>query len=106
MVELKSILREEVEKYAGSGRGLNLLLFPVLDDIRQTYAVTAVDYPQRESYASVVVLARLVGDHIIIEEDATDKKLVDALLQRGVLRDHIVLSYAGEPIPGTDPVTN
>jgi hypothetical protein len=99
MVELKSIVREEVEKYAGDGRGINLLLFPILDDVRQTYTVAAVDYPQRETYASIVVLARVVGDQVIIEEDTTDKKLIDALIQRGIPRTQIVLAYAGESLP-------
>jgi hypothetical protein len=46
MAELKIILKQEVKKYAGSGRGANLLLFPLLDDEHQTYGVVAVNYPQ------------------------------------------------------------
>ncbi len=96
---LKEIVREEVAKYAGSGRGANIILFPLLDDERQLYAVNAVDYPTREEVALVIVLARIVEDKVVIEEDTTDKKLVDALLQRGIPREKIVLAYAGEPIP-------
>jgi sulfur carrier protein ThiS len=44
-------------------------------------------------------MARIVGNRVVIEEDMTDKKLVDALQQRGILRDQIVLAYEGEPIP-------
>lgn len=102
MVQLNDIVREEVAKYAGSGRGINAILFPLLDDARNTYAVNAVDYPTREDYAMVVVLARVVGDKVVIEEDTTDKKLIDALLQRGIPRSQIVLAYSGEPIPDAE----
>lgn len=93
MVALTQILREEAAKYAGSGRGANVLLLPLLDDQHQTYAVNAVDYPKRDEWASVVVLARIIEDKIVIEEDAIDKKLIDALLQRGVPREQVILAY-------------
>ncbi len=95
-MELKKILREEVEKY--SGQGVNCYLFPLLDDEHQNYAVNAVDYPTREQTAGVVVMARIVGSSIVIEEDMTDKKLVDALIQRGIPREQIILAYAGEAV--------
>lgn len=99
MDSLAQIVREEVKKYAGSGRGANLILFPLLDDENQTYSVVAVDYPTRHDIALVVVLARIVDGKVVIEEDTTDKKLVDALIQRGIRREQIVLAYEGEPIP-------
>ena len=99
MDTLKQTLREEVKKYAAGGRGINVLLFAILDDEQRIYAVNAVDYPERKDVADVVVLARLVDDVIVIEEDMTDKKLVDALMQRDISRDKIVLAYQGEPIP-------
>jgi hypothetical protein len=99
---LKEIIRAEVAAYAGNGRGANVIAFPILDDERQTYAVIAVDYPTREEIALVVVLARIVGEQIVIEEDTTDKKLVAALLQRGIPRSQIVLAYANEPIPDAE----
>jgi hypothetical protein len=106
MGELKDILRSEVRKYAGSGRGANLRLFPLLDDENQTYAVAAVDYPVREDVAGIVVLARIAGDKVVIEEDTTDKPLVEALTQQGVAREQIVLAYAGEHIPEARDVAN
>jgi hypothetical protein len=99
---LVDIVREEVAKYAGNGRGANIILFPILDDVHQTYTVTAVDYPVREDIALIMVLARVVGDKVVIQEDTTDKKLVDALLQRGIPRSQIVLAYDGEPIPDAE----
>jgi hypothetical protein len=99
MENLTEIVREEVEKYAGGGRGENLILFPLRNDQQHVYAVTAIDYPVREAGAEVVVMARVAGDKVVIEEDNTDRYLVDALLQRGIPRDHIILAYDGEPIP-------
>lgn len=99
MDQLTDIVREEVEKYAAGGRGANIILFPLLDDVHQTYAVNAIDYPSREEGAGVVVMARVVGDKVVIEDDGTDKPLVDALLQRGIPRSQIILAYEGEPIP-------
>ena len=95
----KRILREEVEKYGRSARGANIRLFSILDDEQNIYAVNAVDYPSRQDVAGVVILARLVGNIIVIEEDMGDKKLVDALMNRNISRDQIVLAYDGEAIP-------
>jgi hypothetical protein len=105
MDNLKQTLREEVEKYAAGGRGANILLFAIADDERGIYAVNAVDYPQRDDVAGVVVLARLVDGVIVVEEDMADKKLVDALTARGVPRDKIVLAYAGDPLPDAGQFT-
>jgi hypothetical protein len=38
-------------------------------------------------------------DRIIIDEDTTDRPLVDALISAGVPREKIVLLYAGEEAP-------
>jgi hypothetical protein len=90
------IVREEVRKYAGSGRGAGLRLFSLLDDEQQHYGVIAMDEPRTHRAAGVVVMARVVEEGVIIEEDRTDKPLVDALLQRGISRRRIMLAYAGE----------
>jgi sulfur carrier protein ThiS len=81
------------------GQGAGILLFPLLDDEHKTYAVNAVAYPTRRGTAGVVVLARIVGEQVVIEEDMTDKPLIDALLQRGIPQSQIVLAYEGEPLP-------
>ena len=102
MDNVNKIVRTEVRKYAGNGEGANLRLFPILDDERATYAVTAVDYPHRVQEAGIVVLARIVKDIVVIEEDLTDKKLVDALTQAGIKREQICLAYAGDDLPDAD----
>lgn len=102
MEALKTIVSEEVAKYAGlRGFGANIYLFKVLDDERCTYAVISVDFQPRKDDAGIVIFARVVEDTIIVEHDATDRPLLDALIQRGVPRSQIVLAYRNEPTPAT-----
>jgi hypothetical protein len=70
-----------------------------LDDVRQVYTVVAIDHPVRREEAGIIVLARVVGDQVVIEEDNTDRPLIDALMQRGIPRSQITLIYAGETLP-------
>jgi hypothetical protein len=97
MDNLNQIVSEEVEKYGSGGRGMRL--FPLLDHLHQVYAVNAVEHPKRTKFAGVIVMARIAGDKVVIEYETTDKPLLDALLQRGIPREQIVLAYQGEPIP-------
>src|SRR5690348_9168630 len=99
MENLAQIVADEVRKYAADGIGMNIRFFPIIDEKHQIYAVNAVDNPVRKYAAGVVVLARIVADKVVIEDDNTDKPLVDALLQQGVPREQIILAYAGEPVP-------
>jgi hypothetical protein len=90
------IVSREVRKYAFDGKGTNTRLFPLLDDTHQTYGVLSVGYPMRGDDALVVVMARVMNDTVIIEEDTTTTPLVDALIAKGIPRAKIVLAYAGE----------
>lgn len=97
MAQLLDIVRTEVEKYGRSG--FNVRLFPICDDVRQYYTVNSLSHPERKRPMGVVVMARVVGDTVVIEEDRTDHPLVDALVQAGIPRHQIILAYAGETIP-------
>jgi hypothetical protein len=97
MAELVEIVRQEVQKYVGNGEGASLRLFFLTDELKQVYAAVAIDHPRRCEEAGIVVMARVVGDTVVIDEDNTDKPLIDALLQQGVPRGQIVRLYAGEP---------
>jgi hypothetical protein len=90
-------VRREVRKYAFDGKGTNVRLFPLLDDQFQNYSVLDVGFPVRRGNAGVVVMARVVGDIVIIEADSSANPLVDALVKQGIPRAKIVLAYAGEP---------
>ena len=97
---LKGILEAELLKYAGEG--LNAITFPVFDEQRGHYAIAVIDHPTYREPADVVILVRMAGDKIVIEEDMTDKKLVDALLQQSVPREQIILAYNGEVAPAPE----
>lgn len=97
---LTETVRREVDKYAG--RALNGNMYSVLDDEHRTYTVLAVQLPRGSQVVRAVVMARIEGDKVIIEEDRTNKPLVEALEQAGIPREKIVLAYAGEAVPEAD----
>jgi XisI protein len=97
MATLAEILKEEVFWYAGGG--FDILAFALVNEEQQVYAVNVTDVPPRKRRAGVVVLARIEGDFIIIEEDATDRPLVKKLMAAGIPREKIILAYLDETIP-------
>lgn len=97
MDSLTAVLIQELDKY--TGLGVNAIGIPIYDHERHYYSVAIIDYPKRKRPCDLAILARTAGDKIIIEEDKTDKKLVDALLQQEVPREKIILAYAGESVP-------
>ncbi|KAB2866373.1 MAG: XisI protein [Anaerolineae bacterium] len=46
-----------------------------------------------------VAFAPIVGDYITIEEDRTDRPLVERLVAAGIPREKIVCPYACDPYP-------
>ena len=92
MASLASIVKEVVFSYAAGG--LNLRTFPLSNEEQGVFSVNVIDWPERHRSAAVVVLARVEGEQVIIEEDLTDRPLVDALVSAGIPRENIVLKYA------------
>lgn len=45
------------------------------------------------------LVVRMINNKIVIDHDANNKLLVDALLEAGIPREQIVLAYTGEPVP-------
>lgn len=76
-----------------NGRG-----YLTMNEDKTVYAVVDVTKQRGKRYVDVSLLIRIKGDCIIIEHDVSNKLLVDALVQRGVPRDRIVLAYAGETV--------
>jgi hypothetical protein len=97
MDTLKETLKKTVWEYAGGGN--NLQTFPVLNEEAQVYSVLVINTPVRTLSAGIVVMARIVDQHIIIEEDITDRPLYEALMARGIPRERIILAYVGESLP-------
>lgn len=99
---LVELTRREVKRYAGYSPIAKL--YPILDDNSQTYAVVIIEDDPSARPASVVVMARVVNDRIIIDEDTTDKPLYEALIHNaGIPREKIVLAYAGEQVETHEP---
>lgn len=99
-LSLAEIARREVEKYVASSDNANF--YSILDDQQQTYAVVVVPNTPRPFPVEIVVMARVVNDHIVIDEDTTDKPLVDALMVNGgIPREQIILAYVGEMLSYT-----
>ena len=97
-LSLLQIVSREVDMYAGHAAGGKL--YPVLDHQNQTYSVIVIPDDPKDRPAWVIVMARVVGDHVIIDEDTTDKPLVEALMiNGGIPREQIILAYAGETLP-------
>ncbi len=96
MDSLAKTVKEHVLWYAGGG--FNLKTFPMVNEEQQAYSVIVTDVPTHKRPVSIAVMARVMGDTVIIEEDTTDKPLVERLVQSGIPREKIILAYKGEPI--------
>ena len=91
MDSLRNIVRNVVFSYATAG--LKLRMYRLADEERGIYAVNVVDWPEHQYPAGVVVLARVEGDKVFIEEDITDRPLAEALIQAGLRPDQVVWAY-------------
>lgn len=99
---LMRLTRQEVTLYAGYSPVAKI--YPVLDDENRTYVVIIIDDDPAARPAYAMVMARVVGDLVIIDEDRTDKPLYEALIHNaGVPREQIILGYAGEKLPEGTP---
>ena len=91
MDNLKQIVREVVFGYAGGSPVVRT--YKLADEEHGVYAVNIIDWPKRKRPPSIVVMAHVDGEKVIIEEDNTDRPLVDALVSAGVPREQIELAY-------------
>lgn len=96
---LAEIVQREVADYHGPALKATTYYFE--DSANRIYTVIMVpeyEYPRTEK-SGVTVLARIIDDTVIIEEDITDRPLFEELMRAGVPREKIVLVYAGEQVP-------
>jgi len=95
---LSTLVQQEVEDYA-RGHWHLASGYAISDTQRKIYSVLAVpDYP-RKFKPGIVVMARVVDDTVFIDEDITDRPLVEELLRVGIPREKIVCTYLGEASP-------
>jgi hypothetical protein len=59
----------------------------------------SVGYLPDKRIVQTGLIARVVGETIVVELDLNNKPLVDALVQQGIPRERIILAYAGEAVP-------
>lgn len=94
---MKQILLEEMQKY--TGKGLNDYAYLTSNESDQIYTVVDIATIRDKRIVSTVLVARIVGQQIVIEVDHHDKQLVDALLARDVPQEQIILAYRGDAVP-------
>ena len=102
VIELAAMVRREVEDYCGPALGDTMYFYENIEN-QEYIVVTVPDYnPKRRDYATVVVMAHIVGDVVIVDEDITDRPLYKELMHAGIPREQIILAYAGETLPKTE----
>jgi hypothetical protein len=94
MATLSETLESVMSGYAGED--LNGHSYLTCSADRQILAVVSVGTIRGRHFADTNLVARVVGDRIVIDHDVNSKPLVDALVAAGVPRQQIVLSYVGE----------
>src|SRR5262249_10955234 len=92
------IIREKIIEYAKPALTGEIAYFTQSTD-GKVFSVIDVSSKKDNSHAYVSIAARLVGNYVVIEHDANNKPLVDALVQGGIPRSQIILAYAGESVP-------
>ncbi len=88
MASITDVVKDVVFKYASGG--LDLRMYALSNEDERVYAANVIDAPRRNRPAAVVVLARVEDNKVIIEEDITDRPLVEALVKAGVPREQII----------------
>ncbi|MHB8748040.1 MAG: element excision factor XisI family protein [Aggregatilineales bacterium] len=96
---LTQILIKEITPYANDILNGHSYLTKSADN--RVFAVISVDNKHNEYSGDAGLIARVDDDKIIIEHDMYNKPLVDALVQAGVPREQIVLTYSGEALSET-----
>jgi hypothetical protein len=96
MDTLKEIVHQVVSGYAGEAlNGVNLLTTNADNTV---FTVVSIGDYKGERIVDMGLVVRLIGDQVVIERDANDEPVVNALRQAGVPREKIVLAYAGETL--------
>jgi hypothetical protein len=98
VTDLTHIVQQEIQSYAGSM--LKGSSYMVSNSEQNIFAVVDVpDHYPRKFPVSIAVMARIVGNHVLIDEDTTDRPLVEELVRAGIPREQIICTYIGESLP-------
>ena len=99
MDKLEHILETCMRTYATKGH--NGRSYFTKNDTEKVMTVVSSFVVQGNHYVDTTLMARLVNERIIIEQDKTNKPLVDMLLAADIPRSQITLVYAGESVEET-----
>jgi len=102
VADLTTLIQHTIEESAG-GTWIGAQPYVVIDLTRHIYAVLAIPNYAHISEAGIVEMASIVGDKIIINIDISDRPLYERLMQQGIPREKIILTYAGESLPDSVP---
>lgn len=98
--EINTIVRQEIIEYNHANDYKAKGYF--LEDSRQrVYSIIIVpnhDHPFVHK-PDIMMMARVIEDKVVIDEDRTDRPLYQSLVRAGIPREQIILSYAGEKLP-------
>ena len=98
VIDLMHIVQQEVQGYAGSM--LKGDSYMVLNAEQNVFAVVDIpDHFPRKFPVSIAVMARILGNRVVIDEDTTDRPLVEELVRAGIPREQIICTYIGESLP-------
>lgn len=93
--QLIQAVKNEIALYAG--HSFTSQAYTLFDENNHRYAVVVIPDLPRPYPSRVIVMARIIDNKIFIDEDISDKPLVDALITNtDIAREQIVLVYAGE----------
>jgi hypothetical protein len=97
MDSLKEKVTKIVADYAIGGSNAHLYFTTSLDGNFLT--VIGVGKIKGQHFVTTALVVEIMGEHIIVHQDLTDKIVADALMQAGIPRLQIILAYMGESIP-------
>lgn len=94
MDTLSETLHRVLTGYAGEM--LNGYSYLTTNADRTVFGIISLGYIGDQHFVDTSLVARLARNTIVIEHDVNNKPLIEALLAAGILRDQIILAYAGE----------
>ncbi|AOY79974.1 XisI protein [Moorena producens JHB] len=88
---VQEVVREYHQLNKKSGSTIESAL--VFDEVQDQYLLLLMGWHKDERIKSVMIHIRLKDDKIWIEEDWTEDGVATDLLQKGILREEIVLAF-------------
>jgi len=102
MIELKETVQLEVADYSRA-RDWKAKSYYLENPANDTFTVVVPnkDHPFIDK-PRFIVMARIVEDKVVINENTTDRPVYEEQMRAGVPREQIVLAYAGEKLPSEE----